>query len=280
MIIDGKKLSEEIMDNHAKRLAALAERGISAKLAIVFVGNDKSSRVYVNMILKRCAKIDLPTELIEFAEDCAIEDLIAKIEALNGDDNYSGIIVQLPLPKQLDEERVREAISPLKDVDSAGTRNIGLFYAGSDCHKPCTPLSMLALLKTVDDNLTGKRAVVIGRSNVVGKPIANMLLAENMTVSICHSKTADLAAYTKQADVVMAATGFKHLVTKDMLKADSIVIDAGIIVEDGQVYGDVNPDGVENVVKALTPVPGGVGPVTIAMLIGNVIDAAERLNAQ
>ncbi len=280
MKIDGKVLSKQIMDNHTKRLAKLAEKGITARLAVVFVGEDKSSRVYVNMILKQCEKIGLSTELIEFAADCAMQDLLAKIEMLNNDDRYSGIIVQLPLPKQLDEERVREAIAPLKDVDSAGTRNIGLFYAGGDCHKPCTPLSMLALLKTVDTDLTGKRAVVIGRSNVVGKPIANMLLAENMTVSICHSKTADLTAYTKHADVVMAATGIKHLVTKDMLKPGAIVIDAGIIVKDGKVYGDVDPDGIEDVAKAVTPVPGGVGPVTIAMLIGNVINAAEWLNAQ
>ncbi len=280
MLIDGKKLAKEIMENHASRLKALAEKGINPKLAIVFVGQDKSSRVYVNMILKRCEKVGLATELIEFDENCAMTDLTAKIEMLNTDDSYSGVIVQLPLPKQLDEERVREAIAPLKDVDSAGTRNIGLFYAGTDCHKPCTPLSMLALLKTVDDNLTGKQAVVIGRSNVVGKPIANMLLAENMTVTICHSRTKNIAEHTKQADVVMAATGVKHLVTKDMLKAGSIVIDAGIIVEDGKVYGDVDPNGIEDIVKAVTPVPGGVGPVTIAMLIGNVINAAERLNVQ
>ncbi len=279
MKIDGKELAKEIMDNHVRRLAALAEKGINPKLAIVFVGEDKSSRVYVNMILKRCAKVGLAAELITFSANCDIADLLAKIEALNTDDRYAGIIVQLPLPKQLDEERVREAIAPLKDVDSAGTRNIGLFYAGNDCHKPCTPLSMLALLKTVDDNLTGKHAVVIGRSNVVGKPIANMLLAENMTVTICHSRTKDIAAHTRQADVVMAATGFKHLVTKEMLKPGAIVIDAGIIVEDGKVYGDVDPAGIEDVAKAVTPVPGGVGPVTIAMLIGNVIDAAERLNA-
>ncbi len=276
MLIDGGTFAKEMLQKQSQRIEALKTQGAAPKLAVILVEGDKSSRVYVNMILKQCAKVALDSELFEFAADCATADLVAKIEQLNSDAQYSGIIVQFPLPKTIDEARVRETISPLKDVDSAGTRNIGMFYSDNICFKPCTPRSMLALLKTVDNNLSGKRAVVIGRSHVVGKPIANMLLSENMTVSICHSRTDDLTAYTKTADVVMAATGIKHLVNKDMLKPGAIVIDAGIIVEAGKLYGDVNPTDIETVARAVTPVPGGVGPVTIAMLIDNVVTACER----
>ncbi len=276
MLIDGVALSKKMLQEQSARIKVLKAEGLSPKLAVVLVGADKSSRVYVNMILKQCAKVELDSELIELDADCATVDLIAKIEALNNDADYSGIIVQFPLPKTIDEALVRETIAPLKDVDSAGTRNIGMFYSDNLCYQPCTPRSMLALLKTVENNLTGKRAVVIGRSHVVGKPIANMLLSENMTVSICHSRTDDLTAYTKMADVVMAATGIKHLINKDMLKDGAIVIDAGIIVEGGKLYGDVDPTDIETVAKAVTPVPGGVGPVTIAMLIDNVVTACER----
>ncbi len=278
MLIDGNSFAKELLERHRQRIAQFEQRGIAPKLAIVLVGQDKSSRVYVNMIIKKCQSVGLATELIECPTDCSTDTVVARVEALNDDASISGIIVQFPLPKTIDEDRVREAIAPSKDVDSAGTRNIGRFYAGGDCYKPCTPLSMLALLKSVESDLVGKRAVVIGRSHVVGKPIANMLLGENMTVSICHSKTDDLTAYTSQADVVMAATGIKHLVTKAMLKPGAIVIDAGIIVEAGKLYGDVDPTDIETVVKAVTPVPGGVGPVTIAMLIDNVLTACQRQN--
>ncbi len=276
MLIDGKAIAKQLLAEQESRIAALKTGAATPKLVVVLVGADKSSRVYVNMILKQCSGVGLASELVEFDGDCTTAELVAKIEALNDDASCSGIIVQFPLPKQIDAGLVREAIAPLKDVDSAGTRNIGMFYSGNQCYKPCTPRSMLALLKSVETDLTGKRAVVVGRSHVVGKPIADMLLAENMTVSICHSRTDDLAAYTKMADVVMAATGIKHLINKDMLKRGAIVIDAGIIVEGGKLYGDVDPSGLADVAKAVTPVPGGVGPVTIAMLIDNVVTAFER----
>ncbi len=276
MIIDGNALAKELINENNARIAQLKQQSQSVGLAIVLVGADASSKLYVNMIVKQCNKADLPVELYEYKEGYTTDKIVDVIERLNDDDRFSGIIVQFPLPKAIDEKRVRESISPTKDVDSAGTRNIGQFYSGAQCFKPCTPLSMLALLKSCDPDLVGKDAVVIGRSNVVGKPIANMLLSENMTVTICHSKTADLAAHIKRADVVMSATGIKHLLTADMIKSGAIVVDAGIVVEGGKVYGDVDPTGIEVVAKGYTPVPGGVGPVTIAMLIGNVVDAAER----
>ncbi|PID79809.1 MAG: bifunctional methylenetetrahydrofolate dehydrogenase/methenyltetrahydrofolate cyclohydrolase [Clostridiales bacterium] len=265
MILDGNALAKNILSENSRRIARLKSEGRPVGLAIVLVGDDASSKLYVNMV-----------ELFEYKENYSSESVIKAIENLNDDARFSGIIVQFPLPKGIDENGVREAIAPHKDVDAAGTRNMGQFYSGAQCFKPCTPLSMLALLKSCETDLTGKDAVVIGRSNVVGKPIANMLLSENMTVTICHSRTEDLASHIKRADVLMSATGIKHLVTSDMLKPGAVVVDAGIIVEKDAVYGDVDPTGIAAVAKAYTPVPGGVGPVTIAKLIDNVVDAAER----
>ncbi len=276
MILDGNALAKNILTENSRRIARLKSEGGPVGLAIVLVGDDASSKLYVNMIIKQCKKVDLPVELFEYKENYSSESVIKAIENLNDDARFSGIIVQFPLPKGIDENGVREAIAPHKDVDAAGTRNMGQFYSGAQCFKPCTPLSMLALLKSCETDLTGKDAVVIGRSNVVGKPIANMLLSENMTVTICHSRTEDLASHIKRADVLMSATGIKHLVTSDMLKPGAVVVDAGIIVEKDAVYGDVDPTGIASVAKAYTPVPGGVGPVTIAKLIDNVVDAAER----
>ncbi len=276
MILDGNALAKNILNESRRRIARLKSAGRPVGLAIVLVGDDSSSKLYANMIIKQCKKVELPVELFEYKDNYNSEQVLAAISDLNQDARFSGIIVQFPLPEGVDEKGVREMIAPHKDVDSAGTRNIGQFYSGAQSFKPCTPLSMLALLKSCATDLVGKEAVVIGRSNVVGKPIANMLLAENMTVTICHSRTADLAAHTKRADVVMSATGIKHLVTADMIKPGAIVIDAGIIVEGDSIYGDVDPTDIDAVAQAYTPVPGGVGPVTIAKLIGNVIDAAER----
>ncbi|MCK8058886.1 MULTISPECIES: bifunctional 5,10-methylenetetrahydrofolate dehydrogenase/5,10-methenyltetrahydrofolate cyclohydrolase [unclassified Fusibacter] len=274
IIIDGNKVAEKVYEELKNKIDKLEDKKhFKPGVAILMAGDDKSSKMYVNMIKQKCEWIGIRADVFEFESEVDTDTVIDKIEELNEDCTYCGIIVQFPMPKGIDTLRVRESISPNKDVDSAGSANIGKFYATNDCYVPCTPKSMHRLLKEVDIDLVGLDAVVIGRSHVVGKPIADILLNENMTVTVCHSRTKNLSEYTKRADVIMAGAGVAHLVTADMVKENAIIIDAGINVKDGQLLGDVDTESVMDKAYAVTPVPGGVGPMTIAMLIENVIEA-------
>lgn len=245
-------------------------------LAIVLVGEDRASQLYVNKIVEKCDEIGLNALVVNFADNVTDETVLSKINELNHDCDYCGILVQFPLPKGFDELKIREAIAPDKDIDSAGSVNIGKFYATADCYIPCTPKSMYRLLKNLNLELVGKHAVVIGRSHVVGKPISDLLLRENMTVTICHSKTKDLKAMTLQADVIMLGVGKPNLLTGDMIKEGAIVIDAGINMHEGKLVGDADTASLMDKAAYLTPVPGGVGPMTIAMLVENVMEASLK----
>lgn len=274
ILIDGTAVADRVYQSLKQRIATLKNKeNFKPGVAILMVGHDKSSEMYVNMIKQKCEWIGIRADLFSFDETVDTDTVVEKIMHLNEDCTYCGIIVQFPVPKTIDSLRVREAICPSKDVDSAGSANIGKFYATNDCYVPCTPKSMHRLLKEVAGDLSGKHAVVIGRSHVVGKPIADMLLGENMTVTICHSKTIDLAKHTLAADVIMAGAGVPHLLKGDMIKPGAIVIDAGINVHEGKLVGDVHTESAMSVAQAITPVPGGVGPMTIAMLIENVLEA-------
>ncbi len=280
IIIDGKKLAKELLDKLALKVEKAKEQGLRIpQLDIILVENDPASEVYVNMIIKKCQSIGLNSFLHKMPKQTKTSQVLELIDSLNNNQNCDGIIVQLPLPDGIDQQKVRAAIAVDKDVDSVGSANIGRFYSGLNSYCPCTAESMLRLLKSLELDLTAKKAVVVGRSLVVGRPIAELLLRENCTVKICHSRTNDLASEVKSADIVMAAVGKANLIDKSMLKKDAIVIDAGInLCENNKICGDVNSDDLEQWLKAITPVPGGVGPMTIAILLEHVIKAYESSN--
>ncbi len=274
--ISGSKLAKDILSKAEQKVQKFKRHKQRVpRLDIILVESDEASAVYANMIVKKCQSIAIDCRLHKMQAKESTNQLLAKIHNLNDEPECDAIIVQFPLPEQIDEDVIRAAIAPEKDVDSAGYKNIGKFYAGLDCYKPCTPESMLRLLKTVENDLSGKKAAVVGRSLVVGRPIAELLIRENCTVTICHSKTKELTEELKSADIVMAAAGRAHLIRKEMLKENAIVIDAGINVCKDGICGDLDPNGLEGHIKAYTPVPGGVGPVTIAVLIEQVIKAYE-----
>lgn len=276
--IDGQAEASKIYASLKERIAQLqTDTGRVPGLAIVLVGDDKASALYVNRIVNKCLEIGLKADRFVFPEAASTETVLEQIEALNQDCQYCGILVQFPLPKTIDEKQIREAIAPEKDIDSAGSANIGKFYASAHCFIPCTPKGMYRLLKDLNLPLVGLNAVVIGRSHVVGKPIADLLLRENMTVTICHSKTKDLKAMTLQADVIMLGVGKAGLLKGDMIKEGAIVIDAGINVVDGKVVGDADQEDLTGKAGYLTPVPGGVGPMTVAMLVENVMEACHAI---
>lgn len=275
-IIDGNRIASELYVDYRRKIEGLFSTYDRAPgLAVILVEGDQASQVYVNRIIKKCTEIGLKADLFAFSGDVETVTLVEKVIELNKSSVYDGIIVQFPLPKNLDEQQVREAISPLKDVDAAGSSNIGKFYTGSKSFIACTPKGMYHLLKGLNQPLSGKHGVVIGRSHVVGKPIADLLLRENMTVTVCHSKTQHLESITKQADVIMLGVGRAKLLTKEMVKSGAIIIDAGINVVDGKLVGDADYLDLLGEVSYMTPVPGGVGPMTIAMLVENVIEAFE-----
>ncbi len=273
-IIDGNREAELVFEA-LKNQIDQASRQTSNKpgLAIVFVGEDRPSHLYVNRIIKKCVEIGLKADRFDYPLGTTMEVLLSKVHELNENSAYCGILVQLPLPKGYDEHAIREAIAPHKDVDSAGSANIGKFYTSAKCFVPCTPKGMHRLLKNLNLDLVGKHAVVIGRSHVVGKPIADLLLRENMTVTVCHSKTKNLKEMTLQADVIMLGVGRPNLLTGNMVKAGVVIIDAGINVVEGKVCGDADYGSLVDHAGYLTPVPGGVGPMTIAMLVENVMEA-------
>jgi methylenetetrahydrofolate dehydrogenase (NADP+)/methenyltetrahydrofolate cyclohydrolase len=277
-LIDGNALSKQLRGEVAARAAALTAQGLKPGLAVVLVGDNPASQVYVRNKVKACEDAGLHSVLEKYPATMTEAELLARVEALNNDPSIHGILVQLPLPGHIDDHKVIEAISPLKDVDGFHVASAGALVVGQPGFKACTPYGCMKMLESIGlGNLKGKHAVVIGRSNIVGKPMALMLLQANATVTVCHSGTADLAHHTRQADVVVAAVGKRNVLTADMVKPGAVVIDVGMNRDDeGKLCGDVDFNGVKEVAGWITPVPGGVGPMTITMLLVNTMESAER----
>ena len=275
-VLSGKTMSEELTREQAARVAQMKEEGIHPGLAVVLVGEDPASQIYVRNKGIACETIGIYSRTVKLDKDIAQEELIQAIEALNQNPQIHGILVQLPLPKHLDEEAVLASILPQKDVDGFHIDNAGRLFTGQEGVVACTPKGIMYMLKQSGVPLSGKDAVVIGRSNIVGKPVAMLLLAENCTVTICHSRTQNLKEHCRRADVLVAAIGKPHFVTADMVKPGAAVVDVGINRMDGKVVGDVDYDAVKDVAGYITPVPGGVGKMTISMLMENTLEAACR----
>lgn len=276
-LLDGKAISEALRVQIARRVSALKERGVTPGLAVILVGDDPASQIYVRNKEKGCAQVGMHSVNLRLPADVTQTELERHIRQLNADASIYGILVQLPLPSHLDEASALAAIAPEKDVDGFHTENAGRLLNDLPGVVACTPQGAMEMLRRTGVDLTGKEAVVVGRSNIVGKPMALLLLRENCTVTLCHSHTADLAAHTRRADVLVSAVGRAGFITADMVKPGAIVIDVGINrLENGRVVGDVDFEGVKEVAAWLTPVPGGVGCMTITMLLKNTADAAER----
>ncbi len=276
-LIDGNALSKQLRGDIARRAFALKARGITPGLAVILVGENPASQVYVRNKVKACEDSGLHSVLEKYEASMTEAQLLARVEALNNDPAIHGILVQLPLPAHIDAHKVIESISPAKDVDGFHVASAGALMVGQPGFWPCTPYGCMKMLESIHYDLKGKHAVVIGRSNIVGKPMALMLLQQNATVTICHSGTKDLKAMTLQADVVVAAVGKRNVLTADMVKPGAVVIDVGMNRNDeGKLCGDVDFEGVRQVAGWITPVPGGVGPMTITMLLVNTLEAAER----
>ena len=276
-LIDGNALSRQLRADVARRAAALTARGHQPGLAVILVGDDPASAVYVRNKVKACADSGVHSVLEKYDATLTEAELLARIEALNADPAIHGILVQMPLPKHIDPHKVIESIATTKDVDGYSVLSAGELMTGLPGFRPCTPYGCMKLIETTGVSLRGKHAVVIGRSNTVGKPMALLLLQANATVTVCHSGTPDLAHHTRQADVVVAAVGRRDTLTGDMVKPGAIVIDVGINRNDeGKLCGDVDFASASQVAGWITPVPGGVGPMTITMLLVNTIEAAER----
>ncbi|MCI5945109.1 MAG: bifunctional methylenetetrahydrofolate dehydrogenase/methenyltetrahydrofolate cyclohydrolase FolD [Eubacterium sp.] len=277
--IDGKKISSDIKEELKEKVAAMKEDGIFPCLAVIQVGNDPASTVYVGNKKKACAYIGIESKAFELPEETTQEELLALIEKLNEDDSVHGILVQLPIPAHMDEKEVIHAISPKKDVDGFHPQSVGALSIGEPGFVSCTPAGIIQLLKRSGIEIEGKECVVVGRSNIVGKPMAMLLLRENGTVTICHSRTKDLREVCKRADILVAAIGKPKFFDETYVKDGAAVIDVGIHRNaDGKLCGDVDYDKVVDKVSAITPVPGGVGPMTIAMLMNNCVEAALRLS--
>jgi len=276
-VLSGKTMSESLRQEIASRVTALKERGLTPGLAVILVGNDPASEIYVRNKGNGCTEVGMYSRTINMPAETTQEELEAAIEELNADSAIHGILVQLPLPKHLDEQAALAKILPEKDVDGFHLINAGHMLTGTEGVVACTPRGALHMIKSTGVNLSGKEAVVIGRSNIVGKPMAMLLLKENCTVTMCHSRTQNLAEHTRRADILVAAVGKAGFVTADMVKPGAIVIDVGINRVDGKVKGDVDYDTVKEVAGWITPVPGGVGKMTITMLLMNTVEAAERM---
>lgn len=276
-LIDGVALARHWRQRVAERATALAARGHRPGLAVILVGDDPASQVYVRNKVKACGEAGIHSVLETYPASLTEDELLARIAALNADPAIHGILVQLPLPAHLNAQRVIEAIAPQKDVDGFHVANAGALLVGQPGFWPCTPYGCMKMLEHIGCELRGRHAVVVGRSNIVGKPMALMLLQASATVTICHSATADLAHHTRQADVLVAAVGKPRMITAEMVKPGAVVLDVGINrLPDGKLCGDVDFDGVRQVAGWITPVPGGVGPMTIAMLLLNTVQAAEH----
>ena len=276
-IIDGNALSKQLRTQVAARAQALKARGITPGLAVVLVGDNPASQVYVRNKVKACEDSGLHSVLEKYEASMTESELLSRVDALNNDPTIHGILVQLPLPSHINAQRVIEAISPSKDVDGFHIASAGALMTGMPGFWPCTPFGCMKMLESIGYDLRGKHAVVIGRSNIVGKPMALMLLQQNATVTVCHSATPDLKAMTLQADVIVAAVGKRNVLTADMVKPGAVVLDVGMNRDnEGKLCGDVDFEGVKKVASHITPVPGGVGPMTITMLLVNTLEAAER----
>lgn len=276
-IIDGNALSAQMRQQVSERVKALHAQGIKPGLAVILVGDNPASQVYVRNKVKACEQTGIHSLLEKHDATLSEADLLARVEALNQDNSIHGILVQLPLPAHIDAQKVIEAIAPEKDVDGFHVASAGALMTGLPGFWPCTPHGCMKMLEHIGYELRGKHAVVIGRSNIVGKPMALMLLQQNATVTVCHSATVNLKAHTLQADVIVAAVGKRNVLTADMVKPGAVVIDVGMNRDDeGKLCGDVDFAGVSQVASHITPVPGGVGPMTITMLLVNTLESAER----
>ena len=275
-LLDGKAMSEELRADIARKVAALKERGVTPGLAVILVGDDPASQIYVRNKGIGCEKTGMHSVTIRMPENTTQQALEEQIRALNADPAIHGILVQLPLPPHLDEAAALAAIVPEKDVDGFHVQNAGRLLCGLPGVVACTPKGAMEMIRRTGVSLSGKEAVVVGRSNIVGKPMAMLLLQANCTVTMCHSRTADLASHTRRADILVAAVGKPGFITADMVKPGAIVIDVGINRVDGRVVGDVDFEHVKDVAGWITPVPGGVGRMTITMLLQNTLEAAER----
>ena len=279
VILDGKAVSAKVKEEVKEEVEALKKQGVSVGLAVIIVGNNPASRTYVNNKKKACEAAGILSEEYALPEETTQEELLALVEELNRKDSINGILCQLPLPKQLDEEAVIAAISDKKDVDAFSAVNVGHIMIGDYSFLPCTPAGIMEILRHYNIDVAGKECVVIGRSNIVGKPMAMLLLHQNGTVTICHSKTKNLKDVTSRADILVAAVGIPHFVTADMVKEGAVVIDVGMDRdENGKLCGDVDFAAVEPKASYITPVPGGVGPMTIATLLKNTVTAAKQQN--
>lgn len=275
-LIDGKAISTQIKEETAKEVQAWKEKGNVPCLAVVLVGDNSASRVYVNNKKKACEFVGIRSLSYELPEETTQEQLLQLIDKLNCDDTVNGILVQLPLPKHINENEIILAISPKKDVDCFHPQNVGLLHTGGDGFLPCTPAGIIELIQRSGYTIAGKHCVVIGRSNIVGKPAAMLLMKENGTVTMCHSKTKDLAGICRQADIIVVATGKINTLTADMIKEGTVIIDVGMNRNaEGKLCGDVDFENCKEIAEAITPVPGGVGPMTIAMLMKNCVKAAQ-----
>ncbi|MCK4622961.1 MAG: bifunctional methylenetetrahydrofolate dehydrogenase/methenyltetrahydrofolate cyclohydrolase FolD [Desulfuromonadales bacterium] len=280
-IIDGKAMAAELRQEIATDTAALIEQGITPGLAVVLVGEDPASRVYVSMKEKACAATGIFSDEYKLPVETSEAELLELIVKLNTDERIDGILVQLPLPEHIDEAKVLEAISPAKDVDGFHPYNVGRFVTGNPLFQPCTPYGVMKMLERTGVDLKGKEVVIVGRSNIVGKPVALMCLAEHATVTICHSRTRDLPAKVAAADVVIAAVGVPEMIKGDWIKEGAVVIDVGVNRVGGKkLVGDVDFAAASEHASAITPVPGGVGPMTITMLLYNTVVSAKRRAAQ
>ena len=277
ILIDGKKAAAELREDLKQEVLELKEKYNKVPgLTVILIGELAPSKIYVKNKEKSASEVGLKSEVIRYPDDVEEKTILEKIQELNKDETVSGILVQLPLPKHIDKKKVIETILPSKDVDGFHPMNVGNLSSGYESSVPCTPLGCYLLLKKIEPNLNGKKAVVVGRSNLNGKPMTQLLLSENCTVTITHSKTKDLKAECLEADIIVAAVGIPELVKGDWVKKDAIVIDVGINKTDKGIVGDVAFDEVSKVAKALTPVPGGVGPMTIACLLKNTIECFKR----
>ena len=278
-IFDGKAVREYNLDKIAEQVAVLKEKGVLPTLAVIIVGSDPASRIYVNNKKEACERTGMRSLEYALPEETTTEELLELIDKLNADKEVNGILCQLPVPKHIDKNAVLERILPEKDVDCFHPENVGRLSIGNGELVPCTPMGMVKLLEYENIDPTGKHCVIIGRSDIVGKPMAMLMLARNATVSICHSKTVNLAEITKQADILVAAVGIAKFVKADMVKEGAIVLDVGMDRdENGKLCGDVDFDEVKEKASFITPVPGGVGPMTIAMLMRNTLTAADLQN--
>ena len=273
MLLDGKALSDKIKEELAKKVKGYL---VKPCLAVIQIGNDEASNIYIKAKEKACDRIGINFIRVKFESDVNEQEVINKIVELNNDNYVNGILLQLPIPPKFNQYKLLNLINKNKDVDGLTDINAGLLFKGNNNLVPCTPLGIINLLKEYNIEISGKHAVVIGRSNLVGKPLAMLLLQNGATVTLCHSKTVNLKEFTKQADILISAVGKKDLITKDMVKEGVVVVDVGMNRVDGKLYGDVDFENIKDIASYITPVPGGVGPMTVAMLLSNVVKNYEK----